>query len=105
MPGRYFTQDTFAFLSKLILNNNHNWFLENKDIYEEAAHLPALAFIADFANKRALISPHFTARPKTRGLTNAHQAKETHHTQAAGGINRPDAMNESGSMDFMSRPA
>ncbi len=67
MPDRYFTQETFAFLSKLALNNNRDWFLENRHIYEETVRTPALNFITDFADDLATISPHFTALPKKAG--------------------------------------
>ncbi len=67
MSGRYFTQKTFDFLSRLAANNNRDWFQENKQVYEETVRIPALNFIADFSNDLAIISPHFTARPKKVG--------------------------------------
>ncbi len=67
MSDRYFTQKTFDFLSKLAANNSRDWFLENKPVYEETIRIPALNFIADFANELAIISPHFTALPKKVG--------------------------------------
>lgn len=67
MAGRYFTQETFVFLTRLAANNNRDWFLENKPVYEETARIPALNFISDFANELALISPCFTALPKKVG--------------------------------------
>jgi len=67
MPDRYFTQKTFDFLSKLAVNNNRDWFLENKSVYEETIRIPALNFITDFSDELSIISPHFTALPKKVG--------------------------------------
>ncbi len=67
MPGPYFTQETFDFLSALAVNNNRDWFLDNKQAYEESVRTPALAFIADIATDLALISPHFLAQPRKVG--------------------------------------
>jgi len=67
VQNRYFTQDTFNFLSQLASNNNRDWFLENKHIYEETVRTPALNFITDFSDELLKISPHFTALPKKVG--------------------------------------
>ncbi len=67
MSDRFFTQETFTFLSKLAANNNRDWFQENRQVYEETVRIPALNFITDFANELAIISPHFTALPKKVG--------------------------------------
>ena len=45
-----FTQASFCFLTRLAINNNHQWFNEHKQEFEETVRLPALAFIADIAN-------------------------------------------------------
>lgn len=67
MADRYFTNETFAYLSALASNNNGDWFNEHKQAYEVTVRTPALAFIADMADKLALISPHFLAVPKKVG--------------------------------------
>lgn len=67
MADRYFTHETFAFLSALASNNNANWFNEHKQAYEVTVCTPALAFIANMADELALISPHFLAVPKKVG--------------------------------------
>lgn len=67
MSNRYFTPNTFAFLSRLARNNNRDWFHENKPIYEATIRAPALNFITDFSDELLAISPHFTALPKKVG--------------------------------------
>lgn len=67
MADRYFTQDTFDFLSALAANNRREWFDEHKQDYEAAVRLPALNFIGDIAADLANISPHFLALPKKVG--------------------------------------
>lgn len=67
MANRYFTQDTFDFLSTLATNNRREWFDEHKQSYEETVRTPALNFISDIADDLAHISPHFLALPKKVG--------------------------------------
>lgn len=67
MADRYFTQESFDFLSKLAANNNGQWFEANKQAYETTVRNPALAFITDVGNELSLISPHFLALPKKVG--------------------------------------
>lgn len=67
MAGRYFTNETFVFLSALASNNNGDWFEAHKQDYEATVRSPALEFIADMADELALISPHFLAVPKKVG--------------------------------------
>jgi len=67
MARRYFTQDTFGFLSSLAANNNRDWFNEHKQTYEDAVRTPALHFIEDMAAELVVISPHFSAIPKKVG--------------------------------------
>ncbi|MBI3901718.1 MAG: DUF2461 domain-containing protein [Nitrosomonadales bacterium] len=67
MPDRYFTKQTFAFLSTLAANNNREWFEEHKQEYEDCVRTPALDFIADMANELPAISKHFRALPKKVG--------------------------------------
>jgi len=67
MANRYFTQDTFDFLSALAANNRREWFDEHKPDYEATVRTPALNFISDIATDLALISPHFLALPRKVG--------------------------------------
>ncbi len=67
MASRYFTAQTFDFLTALAANNRRDWFLENKRRYEETVRQPALDFIHDMSTELAMISPHFIALPKKVG--------------------------------------
>jgi len=66
MP-RYFTPAVFAFLRELADNNDKEWWEDNKDRYVETIREPARDFIAEFGNRLAEISPHFTADTRTNG--------------------------------------
>jgi len=67
MASRYFTRQTFAFLSSLAENNTREWFAEHKQEYENFVRTPALDFISDISNELPAISPHFRALPKKVG--------------------------------------
>ena len=67
MENRYFTRDTFDFLTALAANNRREWFDEHKPDYEATVRTPALNFISDIATDLALISPHFLALPRKVG--------------------------------------
>ncbi len=67
MATRYFTKETFDFLTDLEANNNRPWFNENKARYDAAIKEPALDFIEDFATPLAKISKHFVADPSLQG--------------------------------------
>ncbi len=67
MADRYFTRQTFAFLSALAENNTREWFEEHKQDYEALVREPALDFISDMGNELPAISPHFRAVPKKMG--------------------------------------
>jgi uncharacterized protein (TIGR02453 family) len=67
MTDRYFTRQTFAFLSSLAENNTRAWFEEHKQDYEDFVRKPALDFIADMAEELPSISKHFRALPKKVG--------------------------------------
>jgi len=67
MTERYFTRQTFTFLSALSENNTREWFGEHKQDYEDFARIPALDFIADMAEELPAISKHFRAVPKKVG--------------------------------------
>ena len=67
MTDRYFTRQTFTFLSSLAQNNTREWFEEHKQEYEDLVREPALDFISDMGNELPAISPHFRALPKKVG--------------------------------------
>jgi uncharacterized protein (TIGR02453 family) len=67
MPDRYFTRQTFSFLSSLAENNTREWFEEHKQDYEDCVREPALDFITDMAEELPAISKHFRALPKKVG--------------------------------------
>ena len=67
MTDRYFTKQTFAFLSALAANNNREWFEAHKQEYEDYVRTPALDFINDMAEEMPAISKHFRALPKKVG--------------------------------------
>ncbi len=67
MTDRYFSKQTFAFLSALAANNNREWFEAHKQEYEDYVRTPALDFINDMAEEMPAISKHFRALPKKVG--------------------------------------
>ena len=67
MTDRYFTKQTFAFLSALAANNNREWFEAHKQEYEDFVRTPALDFISHMAEEMPAISRHFRALPKKVG--------------------------------------
>jgi uncharacterized protein (TIGR02453 family) len=67
MTERYFTRQTFSFLSSLADNNNRVWFEQHKQDYEDYVREPALDFISDMAGEMPAISKHFLAVPKKMG--------------------------------------
>ncbi len=67
MTERYFTKQTFSFLSTLAANNSRAWFEEHKQEYEDMVRTPALDFISDMGNELPSISKHFRAVPKKVG--------------------------------------
>lgn len=75
MSNPYFTKATFKFLRELAENNRRDWFLDNKQDYEDCVRSPALAFIEDIAPKLQLVAPRFLAIPKKVGgsLMRAHR--------------------------------
>ena len=67
MTDRYFTKQTFSFLSSLSENNTREWFEQHKQDYEDLVRSPALDFITDMGNELPAISKHFRALPKKVG--------------------------------------
>ena len=62
-----FKSDTMKFLTELAVNNNRDWFAENKHRYESSVVDPAFAFIIAMGAELAKISDHFEAIPKKQG--------------------------------------
>ncbi len=67
MTERYFTKQTFAFLSALEANNEREWFTAHQQEYEDLVRTPALDFISDMSDEMPAISRHFLAQPKKVG--------------------------------------
>ena len=67
MTNRYFTKQTFAFLSSLAANNTREWFEAYQQDYENLVRAPALDFISDMAHEMPAISKRFRALPKKVG--------------------------------------
>jgi len=64
-PG--FPPDTLDFLFDLALNNNREWFTENKQRYEDFVVAPSLDFIAAVGERMPKLSEHITCIPKRVG--------------------------------------
>lgn len=67
MSDRYFSKQTFSFLSALEQNNNREWFAQHQQEYEDLVRTPALDFISDMSDDIPAISRHFLAQPKKVG--------------------------------------
>ena len=63
----HFGLELFAFLAELRLNNEREWFQENKSRYESDVRGPLLDFVAEFAGPLREISPHYVADPRPVG--------------------------------------
>ena len=67
MGKAYFTPELFVFLKQIKRNNRREWFLHNRDRYEEALRQPCLRFITDFGFRLRAVSPWIIADPKPNG--------------------------------------
>ncbi|MBI5005851.1 MAG: DUF2461 domain-containing protein [Nitrosomonadales bacterium] len=67
MAERYFSKQTFAFLSTLAENNERAWFEQHQQEYEDFVRTPALDLIGDMSDEMPAISRHFLAQPKKVG--------------------------------------
>jgi len=67
MAKPYFTPELFLFLRQLKRNNKREWFLKNRERYEELVRQPSLRFITDFSFCLREISPWVVADPKPQG--------------------------------------
>ena len=66
-PSTHFTPALFEFLADLSANNRREWFQANKDRYETHVKDALLAFVSDFGERLAEISPHMVADPRPSG--------------------------------------
>jgi len=62
-----FSPETFAYLNDLSVNNNRDWFEDNRNRYEAHWRAPALDFIAALADPMSRLSPKLKAEPKLNG--------------------------------------
>ncbi len=62
-----FEKASIEFLEQLAVNNNREWFKENKTRYEEQVLDVALRFIQSMQDPLAQLAPHFTAIPQRMG--------------------------------------
>lgn len=67
MGKAYFGPELFQFLKQIKRNNRREWFLKNRDRYEEALRQPCLRFITDFGFRLKEISPWIVADAKPNG--------------------------------------
>ena len=66
MTDRYFTKQTFVFLSSLAESNTREWFDAHQQDYENFVRAPALDFISDMAHEMPAIAKHFRAGARTK---------------------------------------
>lgn len=62
-----FKKEAQTFLKELKVNNNREWFAENKSRYEDVILEPALEFVTAIERPLKRVSPHFTAIAKRSG--------------------------------------
>jgi uncharacterized protein (TIGR02453 family) len=67
MSKAHITPELFDFFRELKRNNSKEWFLGNKERYEQQVRLPLQRFIMDFEQPLQRISPHFRVDPRPVG--------------------------------------
>jgi len=67
MGKAYFTPELFRFLKQIKRNNRREWFLKNRERYEEAVRQPCLRFLTDFGFRLREVSPWMVANAKPNG--------------------------------------
>ena len=67
MAGPWFRPALFRFLRDLARNNRREWFLAQRERYEQDVRGPALHFIAALAHPLRRVSPHVVANPARVG--------------------------------------
>jgi len=63
----HITQELFEFFREMKRNNRREWFLANKDRYENQVREPLQRFVSEFERPLLEISPHFRADPRPVG--------------------------------------
>lgn len=76
-----FSPESIRFLGELAVNNNREWFKENKSRYEEQVLDVALMFIQSMQKPLHEIAPHFTAVPKRMGGSLMRVYRDTRFTK------------------------
>jgi uncharacterized protein (TIGR02453 family) len=67
MGKAYFTPELFLFLKQIKRNNRREWFVKNRERYEEAVRQPCLRFLTDFGFRMREISPWIVVSAKPHG--------------------------------------
>lgn len=67
MSINHITQELFEFFRELKRNNRREWFLANKDRYENRVREPLQRFVSEFERPLREISSHFRADPRPVG--------------------------------------
>jgi uncharacterized protein (TIGR02453 family) len=67
MSMNHITQELFEFFRELKRNNRREWFLANKDRYENRVREPLQRFVSEFERPLREISSHFRADPRPVG--------------------------------------
>ena len=67
MGKAYFTPELFVFLKQIKRNNRREWFLKNRDRYEEVVRQPCFRLILDLGLRIRPISPWIMADAKPNG--------------------------------------
>ena len=62
-----FDPELLKFFKALAINNNRDWFNENKSVYLQSVVKPMTEFIEEMAPRLNKISTHFIADPRTNG--------------------------------------
>jgi uncharacterized protein (TIGR02453 family) len=67
MGKAYYTAELFVFLKQIKRNNRRDWFLKNRDRYEELVRQPSLRLITDLGFRMRGISPWIVVNAKPNG--------------------------------------
>ena len=67
MSKAYFTPELFVFLKQLKRNNRRDWFLKNRERYEETVRQPCLRLITDLGLRLPAISTWIVTSAKPNG--------------------------------------
>ncbi len=60
-----FSQETFKFIADLEMNNNKEWFEENRSVFEDRVLGPAQDFVVEMGERLKTLSPKIVADPRT----------------------------------------